>query len=56
MLTFSTADVALGAAADKTLDVEVAGVSVGPALLLVVVGPPGVATTEAVGEKERFAP
>lgn len=56
VFTFSTADVALGDAADETVDAEVAGVGVGPALLIVVVGPPSVTTIEAVGEKERFAP
>ena len=56
LFTFSTADVALGDAADESVDAEVAGVGVGPALLIVVVGPPSVTTIEAVGEKERFAP
>ena len=55
LFTFSTADVALGDAADKAVVAEVAGVDVGPALLLAV-GPPGVARVDAVVEKERFAP
>ena len=51
---FIVLPVVLGLVVPETVDAEVAGVDVGPALLLVVVGPPGVARVEAVVEKERL--